>query len=281
MGLTGKVQKSKAGQITSLSSCDSESISINFPAPFRCYPGSSKSLLQATTTTDRGSWQHFNLFCCKRLHWHSPLGENRQKTQAGCWSKGKASQEQQLLQLHSAASQSQTPQLKALTVWEDLRWYAVFLPSPVPLHAAVSIKTGWDGNVSSILTSISIWWVLAGMNKAFYIPEVLQETEHWGIHPYASYSLLRFSGFLCWIPREKKGIFIILHLKLQYCRRQQHRIYRLATVLTGAYWKNGDSKATATAASSLVLHVLVCITATSGIPKHTCFCCGKWDLDLQ
>lgn len=47
-----------------------------------------------------------------------------------------------------------------------------------------------------------------------------------------------------------------------------HRIYRLASALTVAYSNTGDCNVIATAVSLLVLHALVCITATSGITEH-------------
>lgn len=59
----------------------------------------------------------------------------------------------------------------------------------------------------------------------------------------------------------------------------QHKIHRLASALTVAYSNTGDCKVIVTAVPLLVLHLLVHIT--SGIPRHTCFCCSTGHLDSQ
>lgn len=67
-----------------------------------------------------------------------------------------------------------------------------------------------------------------------------------------------FQDFSHWIPRGK-GSFCNITLQTSVLQKadlvQGHNLYKLASVLTLAYSKAGDSKATATAMSLLVLGI--------------------------
>lgn len=113
---------------------------------------------------------------------------------------------------------------------------------------------------------------------------MLQETEHRGIHPEASYSLLRFSGFFCWIPRGKRS-FLNITLETSVLQkanlvRRQHNIQagkHPHHSLRRQWWQQSHRHCV----SLLVLHGSAFIAAASGAPEHTCFCSRKWDLALR
>lgn len=223
-----------------------------------------------TTTTGQGLWQHLDLFCCKTLHCHPPVGEMKNHKQVA-EVKPKYHNSNSLCS-YSAASQSHTPQLKIADIRKDLLWCAVFLLSSVPLHPSVATETRWNGNNWAVLISVtawwesmsvSIWWAIVRMNRQFSSSRWCRRlSEHRRMHPYASYSLLRSSGAFLLDSNEKVNFYITPEtsvLQKASLVHGQHRTQRLASVLIVAYSNTGDRKASkccvpAAAAASLGAH---------------------------
>lgn len=235
----------------------SQSVSISFPAVPGCCPRKHQPTSQWVKVLGKISiW-----FLLQNIpHCHSPLGENRKSTQAGCSGGGTAPQEQEFPQSCSQVKISHS--LTRLAVICSI----FTLSFSIPWHLQ---KLRYQH-----LVSFNFCQCLMRINSQKCLMSHSQDKEGsfrslsccrklpacWGIHPYASYLLLRFSGFFYWTPKGKRR-FCNTTLQTSVLEKanfvQGHNFYKLASVLTLACSK--------TAMFLLVLSIDIKNTSGTGI----------------